>query len=435
MPEGLPENRPEKNTPKVNPTIERAVVAEGINLETPIPRWENAITQLATSNPAPNLIKNIRIENGRVCLQIADTNRSFAATPKFQNGLIAAMADQQATSGINFILNHLHRIGRYTESEHGNMENFARSQKAISDYLNPQPTPEPAQEPAVVQEAPRAEAPKTSLEIPPAFATTGFAEVLRETNFDGRIVIERLTGNGGRPVALLIPKGFDPDKPAKVLVHFHGTYSDKIANNGFKAKEKDHTVTAKSRFTQFTQQAMAATDENIIFAYPISAGKSRAAKGKDYDGNWMSSRKTDDNFDLLIKSIENNIGLANEPEVMVSGHSAGGKVMQNLAESGVDRKISRYIFLDASYGNGTSNWAAILADKMAAGNVPKGEIQVFLEKNNYPNSAYVHTLPLEADLKAKGVKIETNRTKHKYMIATHLLNAVKAPQATIVASR
>lgn len=406
-----------------------AVGAE-MTTETPVTDWTEGIEKLSKAKTTGAPVENLRTENGRIFLKVADVQRSFWPKQDFQTELIKALEGNDSEKGMKFILAHLLKIGRYTQSEHGSAENFQKSQQAIQDYLNP-PTPEPE-----AQKAP-ATAPANA-EIPAEFATTGIAEVLKETGFDGKIIIERIPSNGNRPVVMLMPKGFDPDKPAKLLVHFHGTHSDKIAANNFKAKKSDHSDTAKSRFTQFTQQAMAAKDQNIVFAYPISAGIKRAEKGKAYDGRWMGAN-TGDDFDGLVRSIENRVVFQNSPEVMVSGHSAGGKVMANLAESKPQTKVSRFIFLDASYGTGDSNWAALLTSAMEKGDIPKGEVRMFLQENNYPNCAYLQTNPIKENLESKGVVVTTNRTKHAVMIQKHLLDGVRGTGIdkvpVIVASR
>ncbi len=362
----------------------------------------------------PNFVADLKIGNNNIKLQVAGVQRSFRMDDKFKQELAESTTKGEGEK-IKTILKHLYKIGRYTPSEHGGRANFDKSQAAIVEYLNPKPQ---AAEAPVGPPA----APESTSEIPAEFATTGLVEVLRETGFDGQFKIERMPGNGNRPVVILIPKSFDKNKAAKLLVHFHGTHSDKVAAKNFKAKKSDHSDTAKNRFTQFVKQAMAAK-ENVVFAYPISAGKARAAKGKEYDGSWMASG-TSDNFDGLVADIKGEVSFNNEPNVVVSGHSAGGKPLKNIALSKSKTKAD-YIFLDASYGT-SDNWAKAVTDSMEKGDIPKGKVTLFLQENpSVETSAYVHSMPLKAGLEKQGATVIVDQTKHAVMIERHLLDGVR----------
>lgn len=395
-----------ENLRSIEPQPDRKNICEEVG--------EGISTPEAGNAEAPSFVTDLEIKNDKVKLKVAGVQRSFRMDAKFKLKL-ADSALQSENAKVKTVLEHLYKIGRYTQSEHGSIENFEKSQAAIAAYLNPEPTAEEVAREATPE-------PEGNLEIPAEFATTGLAEVLRETGFDGQFKIERMPGNGNRPVVILIPKSFDKNKAAKLLVHFHGTHSDKVAAKNFKAKKSDHSDTAKNRFTQFVQQAMAAK-ENVVFAYPISAGKARAAKDKEYDGSWMASG-TSDNFDGLVADIEGKVGFSNEPNVVVSGHSAGGKPLKNIALSHAKTKAD-YIFLDASYGT-SDNWAKAVTDGMDRGDIPKGKVTLFLQENpDVKTSAYIHTMPLKAGLEKQGATVVVDQTKHAVMIERYLLDGVR----------
>jgi hypothetical protein len=51
----------------------------------------------------------------------------------------------------------------------------------------------------------------------------------------GKVVVTTSEGNGGKPVVVLVPPGFDPSQPAHVQTHFHGdsgTVTDEKGNGG-----------------------------------------------------------------------------------------------------------------------------------------------------------------------------------------------------------
>jgi hypothetical protein len=63
------------------------------------------------------------------------------------------------------------------------------------------------------------------------------AKVAYANNIDdgAKIVITTSSGSGGKPVAVMVPPGFDPDQPAKLDTFFHGdngTIADVVHDNG-----------------------------------------------------------------------------------------------------------------------------------------------------------------------------------------------------------
>lgn len=189
------------------------------------------------------------------------------------------------------------------------------------------------------------------------------------SGYEGKTWAGRLSGNGGRPVAFYVPKGFDPSKPVEIAYHFHGTHGQIIdiprppleGAGKIYRKVKVGTISdAHNRIDQalgkFQKEG---STRNAILVYPLSAGqrslkKDGAAWRQAYDAEWMKSGN-DTGDDMAKFHQESMSQLAsmgikvNQPSVTLSGHSAGGIVLKNILAGGFS--ADKVKFLDASYGH------------------------------------------------------------------------------------
>lgn len=220
-------------------------------------------------------------------------------------------------------------------------------------------------------------------------------EILSE--YEGRNWVGRLSGNGGRPVAIYVPKGFDPKKAVEVAYHFHGTHSHLIdiprphldGASAIYRKHKEGTIgIAHDRIDQ-TFKSFAKENgsgkRNAIVVYPLSAGqRSRNHKGaaytQGYDGEWMKKgNDTGDSMEKLHQETLAELGKMGlsiaKPSVTLSGHSAGGVTLKNIMTTGfIPDKVK---FLDASYGG----WAK-LAHQAAKKSGNKVDFQIYVHKGS-----------------------------------------------------
>ena len=203
-----------------------------------------------------------------------------------------------------------------------------------------------------------------------------FADALEN---DGALWVGQLDGNGGRDTVLFVPPGIRPEQPFDLVVHFHGTYSENIAEptNGVPKK----VWVGWDRLGQTIEaitEVQAKGGRNVALLYPISAGKRlepswKGWSNKMYDRMWMTPVDGDvryiDDFepmlDQALATLERELGV---PQSMVAervtaeGHSAGGIALRNVAVSGT-RRVKEYIFLDASFQDWADGCFAAVRDQ------------------------------------------------------------------------
>lgn len=178
-----------------------------------------------------------------------------------------------------------------------------------------------------------------------------------------------LSGNGNRPVAIYVPKGFDPSKPVEIVYHFHGMHGQIIdikrpklegTNDDYKRTREGTISDAHNRIDQALGRIeKQAPTRNAILVYPLSAGQratdhSSPAWKNGYDGEWMKTgNDTGDDMERLhqetIAQLSSMKIKINKPSVTLSGHSAGGQVLRNITEGHF--RADTIKFLDASYGS------------------------------------------------------------------------------------
>lgn len=200
--------------------------------------------------------------------------------------------------------------------------------------------------------------------------------------FEGRREVVRLPGNGGRQVVIYIPEGFNPDEPAEIAYHFHGTNSQLVdlkvppmarASDNYNdhVGKPDVGVNRLSQALGTIKKQVAQKTRNVILVYPLSAGRravstTSAGYTECYDEKWMRDKANpgenmEDLHQQTLARINGLLGrdLTGKPKVTLSGHSAGGLAVANVLQSGF--KPDTVKFLDATYGS----WAQRAYDTKA----------------------------------------------------------------------
>lgn len=226
----------------------------------------------------------------------------------------------------------------------------------------------------------------------------GFAEALQ--GVDGFRWLGRLSGNGGREVGIFIPQGVDLSKPVEIIYHFHGCSGHRIEEVG----------AIRLRQVLEATQRMVKGNRNVMVVYPLSAGKPPGKDMKDYDPDWMrTGNKTRDDIVRLhaevLALLKPLFGQKMSVEsITVKGHSAGGKAMVNVAESGF--RVDRFDFLDSSYGE-RGPWCYQAARKTN----PTTEFNFFVVADSPTDNRYTRSLEGKPGVRI----IRTKSVPHKRM--------------------
>ncbi|MFN8671813.1 MAG: hypothetical protein U0457_06960 [Candidatus Sericytochromatia bacterium] len=174
--------------------------------------------------------------------------------------------------------------------------------------------------------------------------------------------------DGNSETAILTPKGFDPNKPVKIVYYFHGHNNgvNAIASsiNDLKNKEGKPPLSSIMEY---------AKENNAIVVIPQGPQTDGDGNKK---GSWMEGKNTFENFNQdIINKIPSLKG--KDISVEISGHSAGGLAVRNLVESisnnnsfdnkeGGKTSIGKVNFLDASYHSGKESNISDRADRTYA---------------------------------------------------------------------
>ncbi len=262
--------------------------------------------------------------------------------------------------------------------------------------------------------------------VEPGLLNAESVETLVNLEFQGMIWAGRMPSNGNRPVIVMIPSSVInnlQDQPEANFdagrYHFHGTHSQMLSGKVPAVDKKMRAsyledIGKKTPGKNRLKQVALATEElgskeNIYTVYPLSAG----IRGNDsgYDINWMKPEEGE-HFDglnseaqIVVSSIlgkKVKVG-----EIVASGHSAGGKALQNIAESGA--KVDRLDYQDASYGS----WAYSAYDDLIKYN-PNAVMNLFIKRNTKTDND--RTMKLEGK---KGVNYVRSNTSHGDMPITY----------------
>lgn len=154
----------------------------------------------------------------------------------------------------------------------------------------------------------------------------------------GTTSVRDLPANGGRPVAVHLPDGFDPARPARLLTYFHGHGGD-IGQGLVSGK-----VLARIKW-------LGASEPQTVIACVEAADKPF--------GYWMTPPR--ESFrGLMAQVLEEAKSIADRDLTIasrvVSAHSGGGLALRNAVVSG-QFAAEGLEFLDSNYGD----WGMVIA--------------------------------------------------------------------------
>ncbi len=153
----------------------------------------------------------------------------------------------------------------------------------------------------------------------------------------GSSTVFETCANGGRPVAIYMPPGFDAPRPVTLQIHFHGHGGDagsSLLTNGVIAR-----ITAVGR-----------KDPQTLFVVPQAADKPF--------GYWMAAPESFAQLEAESIRVAAFL-LPRRPEIVrriVDAHSGGGLALRNAVASG-ELRADKINLLDAAYGD----WAQVVA--------------------------------------------------------------------------
>jgi len=207
-------------------------------------------------------------------------------------------------------------------------------------------------------------------------SSTGLARAAARRG--GTTWVGPLPGNGDREVLIYRPEGWSGEGPVRLIVHFHGTYSEHV--------QRRRDGMSKKRWVGHKRlgQTLDAIDElqqtgqgDVALVYPLSAGK-RAPNGhtgwwnQAFDSMWMVPDGTESFAGLLADArgvLVDTLGVERarlRARVTAQGHSAGGLALYNVAAAGASQ-VREYIFLDAAFeGWGEGCYQQTIAHKERA---------------------------------------------------------------------
>lgn len=170
-----------------------------------------------------------------------------------------------------------------------------------------------------------------------------------------RIIVTTSEGNGGEPVLMVLPKGYDPNQQTEVHTHYHGV--DQTVAEG-----DDHGAGLKTRIRD-TQKA----NPQAVFVLPES---------KDGHGNsWSNVKSITQTTDDALRHCgvsERKINDPCDPNAayrIVSAHSGGGEAIRTAIEgdpkapkdpTGSRLRANELHLRDCLYGNteqAVADWA------------------------------------------------------------------------------
>lgn len=161
---------------------------------------------------------------------------------------------------------------------------------------------------------------------------------IQKSGFKGDVSIDSFKGNSNRETAILTSPNFDPKKPAEVVYLLHGMHKDGSINGALFHSEGGVIDKLKN------------TNKNIILVIPqgphSTSNGDNGGVSKDPDYNlktheWFSSADKNASFSDFKHEVENKIkdNFGKNIKInssTIAGHSAGGKVLANIAERNKD---------------------------------------------------------------------------------------------------
>ena len=215
-------------------------------------------------------------------------------------------------------------------------------------------------------------------------------------NFRGRMFLESKTFGDDR-VLLHIPQGFDPNRPAVMVVFFHGHGA---------------TLERDVRDRQRLPDQISAAGLNAVLVAPqfaVDAADSSAGKFWEPDGFKHFLDETARKLAALYGDQRSAAAFANMPIVLVSYSGGFGPTLAVLARGGAQSRIRGLVLLDSLYA-GIDQFADWIADNRST----------FFVSSYTPHTAH-HNADLEHALAERSVPYGTElRRNHLQGMVTFL---------------
>ena len=215
-------------------------------------------------------------------------------------------------------------------------------------------------------------------------------------NFRGRMFLESKTFGDDR-VLLHIPQGFDPNRPAVMVVFFHGHGA---------------TLERDVRDRQRLPDQISAAGLNAVLVAPqfaFDAADSSAGKFWDPDGFKHFLDETAKKLATLYGDQRSASAFADMPIVLVAYSGGFGPTLSVLARGGAQERIRGLVLLDALYA-GIDQFADWIADHRST----------FFVSSYTPHTAH-HNADLEHELNERAVPYSSElRRNHLQGMVTFL---------------
>jgi hypothetical protein len=228
------------------------------------------------------------------------------------------------------------------------------------------------------------------------FLDAGQPDARGHVNFRGRMFLESKTFGDDR-VLLHIPQGFDPTRPAVMVVFFHGHGA---------------TLERDVRDRQRLPDQISAAGLNAVLVAPqfaFDAADSSAGKFWDPDGFKHFLDETAKKLATLYGDQRSAAAFANMPIVLVAYSGGFGPTLSVLARGGAQERIRGLVLLDALYA-GIDQFADWIADHRST----------FFVSSYTPHTAH-HNADLEHELNERAVPYSSElRRNHLQGMVTFL---------------
>jgi hypothetical protein len=228
------------------------------------------------------------------------------------------------------------------------------------------------------------------------FLDAGQPDARGHVNFRGRMFYESKTFGDDR-VLLHIPQGFDPNRPAVMVVFFHGHGA---------------TLERDVRDRQRLPDQISAAGLNAVLVAPqfaVDAADSSAGKFWEPDGFKHFLDETAKKLATLYGDQRSAAAFANMPIVLVAYSGGFGPTLSVLDRGGAEARIRGLVLLDALYA-GIDQFADWIADHRTT----------FFVSSYTPHTAH-HNADLEHQLNERSVPYSSElRTNHLQGMVTFL---------------
>jgi len=213
----------------------------------------------------------------------------------------------------------------------------------------------------------------------------GLSKSLEKNGFQGDVLIDNYKSNSNREAAIITAPNFDPKKPAEVLYLLHGMHGDGSIKGALFNVEGGVLNDLKN------------TKRNLILVIPqgphTTNGKDYGGVSKDPDYNlstqsWFGASDKNADFsdfkNAVEQKIKTNFGPIEISRRTIAGHSAGGRVLANIAQNDPQAlsPFGKVINMDGVYD---SSWLKDLVSNYA------GKVEYYNATNDssyssdYPN--------------------------------------------------